>query len=85
MVKHTLLSLTRRKKKRSKHYLSKSRRKMRGGRMVNKANQARKAVIINLLTKQKGGSNDPRLLTVSRTEDPDSVLTLQRVKTEEEV
>ena len=53
--------------------------------MVNKANQARKAVIINLLTKQKGGSNDPRLLTVSRTEDPDSVLTLQRVKTEEEV
>jgi hypothetical protein len=58
---------------------------MRGGRVVNKANQARTAVIINLLTKQKGGSNDPRLLTVSRTEDPDSVLTLQRVKTEEEV
>jgi hypothetical protein len=58
---------------------------MRGGRMVNKANQARTAVIINLLTKQKGGSNDPRLLTVSRTEDPDSVLTLQRVNTEEEV
>jgi hypothetical protein len=58
---------------------------MRGGRMVNKANQARTAVILNLLTKQKGGSNDPRLLTVSRTEDPDSVLTLQRVNTEEEV
>ena len=85
MVKHTLLSLTRRKKKRSKQYLSKSRHKMRGGGIANRANQARKGVILNLLTKQKGDSNDPRLLTVSRTEDPDSVLTLQRVKTEEEV
>jgi hypothetical protein len=85
MVKHRLLSLTRRKKKRSKQYLSKSRRKIRGGGIANNANQARKDIIINLLTNQKGGSNDPRLLTVSRTEDPDSVLTLQRVKTEEEV
>lgn len=85
MVKHRVLSLTRRKKKRSKQYLSRSRRKMRGGNMYEEANKARTNVIVKLLSKQKGGSNDPRLLTVSRTEDPDSVLTLQRVKTEEEV